>query len=137
MRSKLFCVQKQPQEVLYIKGVLKNFAKFTRKHLCQNLIFNKFKKEILVQMFACESCEISKSTCFTEHLWTTASLCCASDTDFSPRKDLSKTSLFGLKETLTSFHSAFRNTARSTIGSAIDFYSTSEFMSLVPTYTME
>ena len=28
--------------VLYCeKGVLKNFAKFTRKHLCQSLFFNK------------------------------------------------------------------------------------------------
>ena len=65
-----------------------------------------------------------------------ASLCCASDTNFSPRKDLSKTSVFGLKETLTSFHSAFRDTARSTIDSAIDFDNT-EFMSLVPACTME
>ena len=88
-------------------------------------------------MFASESCEISKSTCFTEHFWTTASLCCVSDTDFSPSKDLSKTALFGLKETLTSFHSAFRDTARSTIDSTIDLDNTSEFMSLVPTCTME
>ena len=41
MRSKLLCVQKQPQEVFYKKGVLKNFAKFTRKHMCQSLFFNK------------------------------------------------------------------------------------------------
>ena len=66
-----------------------------------------------------------------------ASLCCASDTNFSPRKDLSKTPLFGLTETLTSFHSAFRDTGRSTIDSAVDFDNTSEFMSLVPTGTME
>ena len=31
------------------------------------------KKETLAQMFSCEFCEISKSTCFTEHLWATAS----------------------------------------------------------------
>ena len=31
------------------------------------------KKETLAQMFSCEFCEISKSTLFTEHLWTTAS----------------------------------------------------------------
>ena len=29
--------QKQPREVFYNKGVIKTFAKFTRKHLCQNL----------------------------------------------------------------------------------------------------
>ena len=136
MRSKVLCVQKQPQEVFYKKVVLKNFARFTRKHLCQSLLFNKVA-DPLVWVFACEFCEISMNTCFTEHLWTTASLCCASDTNFSPRKDLSKTSLFGLKETLTSFHSAFRDTGRSTIDSAIDFDNTSEFMSLVPTCTME
>ena len=33
--------QKQPPEVFYKKGILKNFAKFTGKHLCQSLFFNK------------------------------------------------------------------------------------------------
>ena len=33
--------QKQPSEVFYIKGVLRNFTKFTGKHLCQSLFFNK------------------------------------------------------------------------------------------------
>ena len=33
--------QKQPPEVFYKKGVLKNFTKFTGKHLCQSLFFNK------------------------------------------------------------------------------------------------
>ena len=32
------------------------------------------KKVTLAQMFSCEFCEISKNTCFTEHLWTTASI---------------------------------------------------------------
>ena len=31
----------QSPEVFYKKGVLKNFAKFTGKHLCQSLSFNK------------------------------------------------------------------------------------------------
>ena len=34
-------MQKQPPEVVYKKGVLKNFAKFTRKHPCQILFFKK------------------------------------------------------------------------------------------------
>ena len=46
------------------KGVLKEFAKFTGKHLCQ---------ETLAQAFSCEFCETYRNTCFTEHLWTTAS----------------------------------------------------------------
>ena len=32
------------------------------------------KKENLAQVFSCESCEISKSTLFTEHLLATASV---------------------------------------------------------------
>ena len=34
-------MQNQPPEVLYKKGVLKNLAKFTGKHLRQSLSFNK------------------------------------------------------------------------------------------------
>ena len=66
------------------KGVLKNFTKFTGKHLCESLFFNKdadlrpeacnfIEKETLAQVVSCEFCEISKNTFFTEHLWTTAS----------------------------------------------------------------
>ena len=62
------------------KGVLRNFAKFTGKHLCQSLFFNEvasaacnfIKKETLAQVFSCEFCEISKNNVFTEHLCTTA-----------------------------------------------------------------
>ena len=60
------------------KGVIRNFAKFTGKHLCQSLFFNKvaghvIKKEILAQAFSCEFCKISKNTFFAEHLWATIS----------------------------------------------------------------
>ena len=52
------------------KGVLRNFAKFTGKHLCQSLFFNKvadlacnfIKKETLAQVFSCEFYKISKNT---------------------------------------------------------------------------
>ena len=39
-----FHAQKQPPEVFlfYKKGVLRNFAKFTEKHLCQSLFLLKF-----------------------------------------------------------------------------------------------
>ena len=68
------------------KGVLRNFAKFTGKHLCLSLFFNKvaglrpgtaynfIKKETLAQVFSYEFCEISKNTIFTEHLRATASV---------------------------------------------------------------
>ena len=65
------------------KGVLRNFTKFTGKHLCQSLFFNKVaglrpatllkkrlwhrcfpKKGTLAQVFSCEFCKISKNTFF-------------------------------------------------------------------------
>ena len=55
------------------KGVLRNFAKLTGKHLCQSLFLNKVKKETLAMVFYCEFCEISKNTFSVEHLQTTAS----------------------------------------------------------------
>ena len=83
--------QKQSSEVCYKKVVFRNFTKFTRKHLCQSLFFNKaeslrpatlFKKR-LAQVFCCEFCEIFKNTIFTAalkialkftdiHLWQNA-----------------------------------------------------------------
>ena len=39
--SRWIFFQKQPPEVFYKKGVLRNFAKFTGKHLRQSLFFNK------------------------------------------------------------------------------------------------
>ena len=59
-------------EVFNKIGVLKNFAKFTGKHLCQGLFliklqaeaYNFIKKETLAQVFSCEFCEISKNTFF-------------------------------------------------------------------------
>ena len=55
-------------EVFCKKGVLRNFAKFTGKHLCQSLFLikllalpcNFIKKETLIQVFSCEFYEISK-----------------------------------------------------------------------------
>ena len=62
------------------KGVLRNFAKFSGKHLCQSLLFklqaevcNFIKKQTLAQVFSSEFYEISKNTFFTEHRRATAS----------------------------------------------------------------
>ena len=73
------CFRRNYQGCSVKKGVLRNFAKFTGKHLCQGLFFNKvagvwnfIKKEALAQVFSCEFCEISKNTFFTEHVWATA-----------------------------------------------------------------
>ena len=58
-------IQKQPPVVLCKKRcVLRNFAKFTGKHLCQSFFFNEVAGHCL---------ETSKNTFFTEHLWETAS----------------------------------------------------------------
>ena len=53
------------------KGVLKNFTKFTWKHMCQSFYLNKaalrpeacnvIKKLTLAQAFSCKFCEISKN----------------------------------------------------------------------------
>ena len=62
-------------EVFCKKGVLRNFAKLTGKHLCQELFFNKvaglrpdackfIKKEALAQVFSCEIFKISKNNFF-------------------------------------------------------------------------
>ena len=53
------------------KYILRNFTKYTGKHLCQSLFI---KKKTLAQVLFCEFCEISKNIFFTEHLWTTASI---------------------------------------------------------------
>ena len=60
------------------KVVLGNFAKFTGKHLCQILFYNKVAcnfiiKETLTQVFSSEFCKISKNIFFTEDLQVTAS----------------------------------------------------------------
>ena len=48
---------------LWKEDVLKNFAKFTGKHLLQRPeACNFIKKETLTQVFSCEFCEISKNT---------------------------------------------------------------------------
>ena len=62
--------------VLYKKGVLKIFAIFRTKHLCQGIILycNFIKKEILTQEFSSEFCKMFKNTFFTEHLSMTASI---------------------------------------------------------------
>ena len=56
--------------VLWKKDVLKNFAKFTGKHLCWSCNF--FKKETPTKVFSSEFCEIFRNSYFAEHLRTGA-----------------------------------------------------------------
>ena len=55
-------IVKQPSEGFFKKDVLRNFAKFTRKHLPQNLL-----------VFSCQFCGICKNTFFAEQHRTTDS----------------------------------------------------------------
>ena len=52
------------------KGILRKFAKFTGKHLCQS---HFFKKETPAQVFSYEFCKIRQNVFFTENLLTTDS----------------------------------------------------------------
>ena len=71
LRENKYCKSSRP-DVFCEKGVLRNYAKFTGKHVCQSLFFNKvaggacnfLKKETLTHVFSCEFCEISKNTFF-------------------------------------------------------------------------
>ena len=62
---KLWTLRSSHQRYSIENGVLKYFAKFTEKHLCQSLFI---KKETMGQVFFCEICEIFKNTYLTEHL---------------------------------------------------------------------
>ena len=57
-------MQKQPPKVFFKKGVMRNFAVFTRKHLWRNLF---------LLVFSCEFGIISKKTFFAEQQQMTAS----------------------------------------------------------------
>ena len=65
-------------EVFCKKGVLKNFAKFTRKHLPQTLFFNKvaglrpatlLKKRLWHRCFPVNFAKFLSGPFLTEHLW--------------------------------------------------------------------
>ena len=46
------------------KGILRNIAKFTGKHLWRSPFLNFMKKETMAQVFYCEFCKIYKKTFF-------------------------------------------------------------------------
>ena len=54
------------------KGILRNFAKFTGKHLCQSLFFNKVAGGLWHRCFPVKFAKFLR-TPFSEHLWMTAS----------------------------------------------------------------
>ena len=65
------------------KGVLRNFTKFTRKHLYQSLFFNKVagltlatlsKKRLWQRCFPVDFAKFVRTGFFIEHLWTLVSV---------------------------------------------------------------
>ena len=73
------------------KVVLRNFAKLTRKHRCQGLIFKKrcrpeacnfIKKETPAQVFSYEFCKISDNNFFNRTTPVAASINVIKDFDF-------------------------------------------------------
>ena len=64
------------------KRCSEKFDKNSQENTCARVSFlinlqaacNFIKRETLVQVFSCEFCQISESTSFTEHLWTTTSV---------------------------------------------------------------
>ena len=65
-------------EVFCKKGVIRNFAKFTRKHLCQSLVIKKvagrrpatlLKKRPWHRSFRVNFVKFLRTPFFTEHLW--------------------------------------------------------------------
>ena len=58
------------------KGILKDFAKFTGKHLCQSRLrpATLLKEDTLTHVFSCEFCKIYKNSVLTENLRATASV---------------------------------------------------------------
>ena len=56
--------------MFFKKGVLRNFAKFIGKHLCQSLFFNKvvFKKRLWHRCFTVSFAKFLKAPFFTEYL---------------------------------------------------------------------
>ena len=64
--KKITIIRSSRPKVFCKKAVLRDFAKFTRKHLCQSLFLKKFiKKETLAQVFSLEFYEISRNTVFS------------------------------------------------------------------------
>ena len=84
------------------KGIFKNFANFTGKHLWWSLLLIKLQaiRKTPTRVLSCNICEIFKNNYFEEHLRTTASFCIRFKSvnftisrEFSQRKKLSYQSL--------------------------------------------
>ena len=62
-------------EMFCKKGILRNIAKFSGKHLCQSLFFNKLKKRLWHRCFLVSFVKFLRAPLFTEHLWWLLLIC--------------------------------------------------------------
>ena len=65
-------IEKQSPGGVTLKGVLKNFTKFTGKHLCRSVFFNKetlLKKRLWHRYFPVDFVKFLRTPFFIEHLW--------------------------------------------------------------------
>ena len=76
-REQTFLESSRP-DVFCKKGVLRSFSKFTGKHLCQSLFFNKvaglrtatlLKKRLWHRCFPVNFAKFLRTPFLTEHLW--------------------------------------------------------------------
>ena len=74
--SSLLLLRSSRPEVFYKKVVLRNFAKFTRKHLRQRVFFNKvaglrlfIKKGLWHRCFLVNFAKFLRTPFVTEHMW--------------------------------------------------------------------
>ena len=73
----IFIMEAVAQRCYVKRGVLRNFAKFTGKHLCQSLFFNKdggrpatlLKKRRWHRSFSVNFAKFLRTPLFAEHLW--------------------------------------------------------------------
>ena len=92
MKNTFYFIRRNHHRCSIKIGALKNFAKFSEKHLWQNLFFNKvaglrihqskygrpatlLKKRIWHRCFPANFAKFLWTPFFIEHLWTTAFLC--------------------------------------------------------------
>ena len=68
------CSEAATKGVLW-KKVLLEISQNSKKNTCAKVSIKLYLKRDSAQVFSCEFCEISINTFFTEHLWTTASVC--------------------------------------------------------------
>ena len=74
----IFNIERQPTELFCEKGVLGNFTKFTGRHLCQSLFFNKvpglrpaflLKKRLWHRCFPVKFVKFLRTPFCIKHLW--------------------------------------------------------------------